>query len=175
MRKEMSVLENARLYLSGPIENDPSKTNWRNAPTDVLIEEFKINVFDPYADPKQQWVPMLQEARKKKDYDEMRRICKAFVRKDLCMVDRSDFLIAYLPKGVYTTGTHHEIINAHNTKKPTLLVCPEGKEFIPLWYFGFIPHQVMFGSWEDLYKYLREVNVGMHKDNRRWAFLYGLI
>jgi len=33
----------------------------------------------------------------------------------------------------------------------------------------------MFDSWEDLYRYLREVNAGMHKDNNRWSFVYGLI
>lgn len=171
----MSVLANKRCYLSGPIEHGEQGRNWRIEPTKVLTERFKIDLFDPFSDPKQQWVPMLTKARQEKDYETMSTIARNFVRKDLCMVDRVDFLIAYLPWQVCTTGTHHEIINSINAKKATLLVCPDAKEKIPLWYFGFVPHQVMFGSWDELYNYLDEVNQGLHKDNNRWQFVYGLI
>ena len=171
----MSHLQNTRGYLSGCIEYDKHEKNWRNEPKRVLIERFKINLFDPFDDPKQQWVAHLKKARDEKNYDEMARIAKAFVRKDLCMVDRSDFLIAYLPHSVPTTGTHHEIINSSNAKKPTLLVCPQGKENLAFWYYGFVPHDMMFGSWEELYNYLDEVNQGLHKNNDKWGFVYGLI
>lgn len=170
-----SILENARCYLSGPIEYDDTNHNWRDVPKKVLVEEFKVNLFDPFEDPKQQWIPLIAEARNKKDYAEMSRIAHGFVRKDLSTVDRSDFIIAYLPKAHPTTGTHHEIISSNNSKKPTLLVCPQGKEHMPLWYYGFIRHEFMFGSWEELFDYLRDVNAGKHHANDRWAFLYGLI
>jgi len=170
-----SVLQGKRGYLSGPIENDATNFNWRVEPLRVLRDEFKINMFDPHADPKQQWVPILREARDKRDYGKIAHIARDFVRKDLAMVDRSDLLIAYLPRNVYTTGTHHEVINSDSAKKPTLLICPEGKEHIPIWYHGFIPHEFMFGSWESLYEYLREVNECKHTENRRWHFVYGLI
>ena len=175
MHGEFNVLEGTKVYLSGPIEYGDSGINWRDEPSRILKEEFKISVFDPFADPKQQWVPALKEARDNKNYAEMTRIAKSFVRKDLALVDRSDFLIAYLPKQIPTTGTHHEIINSVNAKKPTLLVCPQGKENIPLWYYGFIPHEAMFGGWEDLYNYLRDVNARKYLDNNRWAYVYGLI
>jgi nucleoside 2-deoxyribosyltransferase len=168
-------LKNKRCYLSGPIESDNDRCNWRDEPKRILTKEFGLDVFDPHSDPKQQKFPLLAEARKNKDYETMRNIAKDFVHKDLAVVDRSDFVIAYLPLGVPTTGTVHEIIVSSNNKKPTLLICPQGKEMIPYWYYGFIPHQVMFGSWEELYNHLREVNNGMYKDNYRWSFVYGLI
>ena len=171
----MGVLKGKRCYLSGAIQYDDAGHNWRSAPKKVLVEEFGIDLFDPFADPKQQWVPLLNDAQKNRDFATMERISKQFVRKDLCMVDRSDFLISYLPHKVPTTGTHHEIINSFNAKKPTLLVCPQGKEFIPLWYYGFIPHEVMFGSWDELYAYLREVDGAKHTHNNRWAYVYGII
>jgi nucleoside 2-deoxyribosyltransferase len=171
----MNFLKDKRCYLSGPIEHDTTRFNWRVEPKDVLTNKFGINLFDPFADPKQQWVPILNSARENKDYETISQVAKNFVRKDLAMVDRADFLIAYLPKGVCTTGTHHEIILSNNAKKPTLLVCPEGKEHNPLWYFGFIPHTAIFGSWGDLYNYLEEVDKGDHKDNNRWHFVYGLV
>lgn len=168
-------LKSTLCYLSGPISYDESGHNWRIAPTKVLTEEFGINLFDPFADEKQYWVPQLKQAEQDKNYDKMAEIARQFVRKDLCMVDRSDFIISYLPYRVPTVGTHHEIINSTNAKKPTLLVCPQGKEKIPPWYYGFIPHTAMFGSWDDLYQYLRDVNAGLHQNNNRWAYVYGLI
>jgi hypothetical protein len=168
-------LKNARVYLGGPIENDTSGHNWRIEPTKILVERFGVDLFDPFADPKQQWVPQLVKARDECDYETMTKIAKDFVSKDLIMVERSDFLISCLPKGVPTTGSHHEIIFSSNNKKPTLLVCPQGKQHVPLWYYGFIPHTCMFGSWDELYNYLQEVVDWKHTENRRWRYRYGLI
>ena len=69
----MSYLKNTRGYLSGCIEYDKHEKNWRNEPKRVLIERFKINLFDPFDDPKQQWVTHLKKARDEKNYDEMAR------------------------------------------------------------------------------------------------------
>jgi len=171
----MGVLRGKRCYLSGPIQYDDTGHNWRESPRKVLVEEFGIDLFDPFEDPKQQWVPLLMDAQKRKDYDTMQKISRQFVRKDLCMVDRSDFIISYLPHKMPTTGTHHEIINSVNAKKPTLLICPQGKEFVPLWYYGFVPHEVMFGGWEEVYQYLRDVEAMKHTENNRWAYVYGLV
>ena len=173
--KKKTYLEDKRCYLSGPIENDLSQHNWRDDPKKNLTEEFKIELFDPFANPRQVWSNDLYKARDNRDFETIVKIAKGFVRKDLAMVDRADFIIAYLPYKVSTCGTHHEIINSNNAKKPTLLVCPQNKQFIPLWYYGFIPHEFMFDSWEDLYSYLREVNIGKHKGNNRWSYVYGLI
>lgn len=159
---------------SGPIENDLTHHNWREEPKKVLTERFGVNLFDPFVDPKQQWVPTLKDAREKCDYETMTKIAKDFVRKDLAMVDRSDILVSYLPKGVPTTGTHHEIINSNNSKKPTLLVSNMNDiAHIPLWYYGFIPTEFMFPNWEALYVYLEAVNKGEHRENNRWSFIYG--
>lgn len=174
MRKK-KVLKGKRCYLSGPIENDQTGHNWRDHPREFLVRDFKIDLFDPFADPKQQWVGPLMEAKGRLEFDEMARIAKMFVRKDLAMVDRADFVVAYLPKGIPTTGTHHEIINSANAKKPTLLVCPQGKEHVPLWYYGFIPHEFMFDGWDYLHQYLTEVDEWKHSNNDRWAFVYGLV
>jgi nucleoside 2-deoxyribosyltransferase len=169
----MNYLENARAYLSGPIEHDDMGHNWRVEPTKVLVERFKIKLFDPFADPKQQWAPALHKAREEDDYKTMIDIAKKFVRKDLSSVDHSDFVIAYLPYGVPTTGTHHEIINSNDAKKPTLLVSNRTISYIPLWYYGFIPHEFMFAGWNALYDYLAEVNEGKHRHNNRWSYTYG--
>ncbi len=166
-------LKNRLVYLSSPIEC-AQEQNIDKAKM-YLMEHFGLQVFDPSADPKQQWKPLLDEARKNKDYELMKTIASKFVRKDLTMLDKSDFLIAYLPKNTKTTGTVHEIIVKNEQKKPVLLVCPEGKEFLSLWYFGFIRLEYMFDGWDSLYNYLHEVDQGHHQYNPRWSFVYGLI
>lgn len=171
----MGHLRDKRVYLSGPIQHDVG-INWRLEPKRVLTDEFGLNLFDPFEDPKQQWIPQLKKAQEELNFKLMADVCHQFVRKDLCMVDRSDIVIAYLPHKVPTVGTHHEIINSNNAKKPTLLVTNHTDvSHIPLWYFGFIPLEFMFAGWEALYIYLREVDAGNHMHNNRWNYTYGLI
>lgn len=165
-----NYLANKRFYLSGPIQFNNDSKNWRTDVVKVLREEFQIEVFDPFDDPKQQWSEPLKAAQAKKDYDEMARIAKMFVRKDLSLVDRSDAVISYVPYKVPTFGTTHEIINSVNAKKPTILVS-ESKEKVPLWFYGFVPHEFMFGSWEEAFQYLREINDNKHLENNRWDFI----
>lgn len=172
--KKGGYLRGKKVYLSGPIEHD-SPENWRDIPKKVLVKEFGVDLFDPSADPKQQWVPMLKKAQEDKNFESIKKIAMKFVRKDLGIVDRSDIVIACLPYQVPTTGTHHEIIFSNESKKPTLLICPQGREYIPIWYYGFISLEFMFGSWEELFDYLREVDAGLHMDNDRWDFVYDLI
>lgn len=170
----MKYLAGQKCYLSGPIEHDGGP-NWRLEPKKVLTEEFGLNLFDPFDDPKQQWVPKLQKAREERDLETIAEVAKPFVRKDLSTVDESRMLIAYLPYGVPTTGTVHEIIIANELKKPVMLICPQGSHLIPFWYFGFIPLNMMFSSWQEVYAYLREVDAGAHKDKNRWAVIYGMV
>jgi hypothetical protein len=111
-------------------------------------------------------------ARDRKDFETMRAIAKIFVEKDLGIIDRMDFTISHVPHKVPTIGTVHEIIVASNAKKPTLLVCPQGKHMAGLWYFGVIPHQHIFGSWNEVKDYLIEVDQKKHLEDRRWRFIY---
>lgn len=166
-------LQDKRCYLSGPIEKS-TDSEWRKEPISVLQNRFGINVFDPASDPKQMWAVQLKEARKIKDYETIVRVAKSFVRKDLAIVDRMDFLIAYFD-GTPTTGTHHEIINANNSKKPTLLVSNGCKVDLPSWYFGFISIEYMFDNWNQLYNYLEDVNNNKYYHDRRWSLVYELV
>lgn len=171
----MAFLAGKKCYLGGPIENCVAKINWRVPVLDALRAKFDIDVFDPFSDPKQQWVETLKQAKIDHDYETIHRITKAFVRKDLQIVQKVEIHIAYVPKGVPTTGTVHEIVVANHCKNPILLVCPEGKVEVPLWYWGFVPHKHMFGSWEELYTFLATVDEGKHKEEYLWSYVYGLV
>lgn len=166
------ILNGRRVYLSGPIENDTSGIDWRPPVKQQLKEEFGLKVFDPFADPKQNMVGDIAMARAEKDLDGIRRVGERFVWADLSIVDHSDIVIARVPKGVPTYGTTHEIINANEQKKPVILVCPEGPEWLPSWLIGFCPLRMMFGSFEEVFDYLRRVDSGQMHDDRRWWFVY---
>jgi len=170
----MNYLKNSKFYLSGPIEFG-NEINWRKDVIENLKVKFSINVFDPFSDPKQQWIDKINQYKEEKNFNKLTEIANKFVRKDLTMVDRCDALIAYLPYKVPTVGTHNEIINANNMKKPIMLICPEGKENIPIWYYGFMKHEIFFNSWNEIYYYLENVNKGNLIKNSRWDFVYGVI
>jgi len=161
-----------RCYVGGPIEHDTHAYDWRTEVKKKLVGEFGLKVFDPADDPKQGLREKIVYCKEHSLWDELREVVSEFVMADLSVVDHSDFIIQHLPYKVPTTGTHHEIINASNLKKPTLLVCPQGKKHIADWYFGFIKHEYMFGSWQELYAYLHEVAEGKHIADRRWFFVY---
>lgn len=162
------MLAGSSVYLSGPIEfND---LNWRTEPINILENNFGLKIFDPFTDPKQQWLPEISLAKETKNFQRMKEIAEEFVRKDLGMVYKSDILIACLPYKIPTTGTHHEITESWRAMKPTLLVCPTGIENLPVWYFGLFPLNHMFGSWNDLYVYLDRVDKGLEYDDT-WYLL----
>lgn len=173
---ENGYLKDKKCYVSSPMEHasyDYEKE--LHQPCLELNKRFGIDVFNPHEDPKEKWLPDLKLAREQKDFDKMEVIARRFVKKDLSQVCFSHFLIAYAPYKVPTTGLTHEVINASNAKIPVIIVGNKGKELISFWFFGFVKHKMMFDNWDRLYEYLAEVDAGKHKDNDRWAMVYGLV
>jgi hypothetical protein len=193
----------ALCYLSGPITHDTSTTNWRPPVMNTLRERFGVSIFDPFSDPKQNKTGAIKAAKEAQDKQEVQRLVSGFVRKDLAVVDRSDFVLArfaykhvYFPEDlvpelfcndevamkplarllqVPTTGTIHEIINSDLYHKPTLLVSECGWWTLPEWLLGFIPTRYWFSSFEEVYDYLQDVDRGKHMNDDRWALVYGLV
>lgn len=162
------ILKGKKFYLSGPIEF--SGEDWRPEPKKRLKSDFGIDVFDPYEESKLLWHERIAKAKENLDFNDLVAVSKSIVSRDLGMVHRSDALVACLPYGIPTIGTHHEIIESMNTGKPTMIVCPDGKSKIPIWHFGFVPIECIFGSWNELYAYLYEVDADKAGDGR-WDFI----
>jgi len=169
------ILSGKRVYLSSPMEHISPALNWneqRKSVITVLEEEFRLKVFDPYNDPKQTNISLLNQYKEQRDFDGVAKIAKDFLAKDLNAVNWADLVIAYVPKGVASCGVPHEIINANLGKKLVLLVEGTDKAKISIWYYGFIKHRFMFGAWQQLFDYLTEINEGKHIDDPRLQFLY---
>ena len=172
---ELNILAGKRVYLSSPMGHVSAEWNWnkqRLIVINTLIEEFNLRVFDPYNDPKQANLSLLNQYKEKRDFDSLSEIAKEFVSQDLNAVNWADIVIAYVPKGIPSCGVPHEIINANLGKKLVLLVEGTDKAKINIWYYGFIKHRFIFDTWDDLFNYLTEINEDKHKDDPRLQFLY---
>jgi nucleoside 2-deoxyribosyltransferase len=167
-------LSGSRCYIARPIEFAKNKNiNFTKLEKFLKLNNVKI------LDPKKIKFHGISEIKDRKklfknnNFEEIRSQMKIIVRKDLRCVDISDFIIAFLPKGVRTTGTIHEIIESDRQNKPTLLVCPEGKKYIPAWFFGIIKLEYMFNSIDELIEYLNKINSlkEIIKIDDRWQFI----
>lgn len=167
-------LKNLRCYLAGPIEfsqNEIDKTELVN-----FLVSKKVKVLDPKKITFGGEISELKnrnELFEKEDFQTIREQMKKIVRKDLRCVDISDFIIAFLPKDVRTTGTIHEIIEADRQKKPVLIICQEGVKYIPAWVFGIVPLRYMFNSIENIINYLKYIDKipNVHLKDERWQLI----
>jgi hypothetical protein len=90
---------------------------------------------------------------------------------DLRMVDMSDFIIMNLDTDIHACGTYEEESWANRLKNPILVHCEQGKDGVPDWLFGAIPHEHFFSSWLDMAKYLWDVHTAVRVDTyKRWMF-----
>jgi hypothetical protein len=104
-------------------------------------------------------------------YDELARQVHLLRIIDLGMVDRASFIICNLDLDVPTCGTWEEMFWANRLKNPILIHIEQGKAACPDWLFGVLPHQHIFGEWDDLEHYLTHVDEDEVVDHyKRWMF-----
>lgn len=140
-----NLIRGARVYLSGPMDFVPSRTNekkygWRRR-VGQFLRSFGSTVFDPWYKPLTKGIGLYGEEDEKSDLirkswtfepgaigaKERSRSASIFWKTlhiDLRMVDLSDFIVACCPTNLYSVGTPHEIILARQQKKPVLFVSP---------------------------------------------------
>ena len=190
-----SKLTGCLAYLCGPIDHAADDgVKWRRTLTEELAKRYNIKTLDPTDKPfkgshgvryeeigneKQNAMKLRDDG----DFEALAEKMRMIVRVDLRMVDLSDLLIAYIPKGVRVCGSIHEIVTACESKKPTLIVFEGGREHASNWYWGMLPTTPhtenrsgwIFDSWDALFEYLDAVNEGKNPEPKlsRWVLLDG--
>ena len=113
----------------------------------------------------------MMELKESGRYFELAQQMRDIVHVDLRMVDVSDGVIVYLDPETPMCGTYHELINALQQRKPTLVVVEGGKKKAPNWLFGIMNFNFMFDSFDDLKTFLKQIDEGIiTADLSRWVF-----
>lgn len=178
----MNLLSKSRVYLCGAIDaaKDGGQT-WRKELTPFL-QELGIEIFNPCEKPTHllnetaESVKLRHQLKKQGKFDEVATLMKEIRHIDLRMVDVCDFLIVHLNNDIRTVGTIEEMAVSNFSKKPILIHIEQGKENIPDWILGMIPHSFIFSTWKELREYLVQVNDGgrvlSKYEDDRWLLFY---
>jgi len=141
------------------------------------LKDLEIIFLDPTCKPThvgiedEQTQGIMKQLREKGDYRLLRDMISPIRAYDLRMVDISDFIIVHLDRNTPTTGTWEELYLANREKKPIILHYTQGKNNVPLWLFDVIPHQMMFGDWAEVCKFVRHIALDKNIDDlNRWKF-----
>ena len=173
----MNNLKGLRCYLSGPIEYcENAGTKWRDEITPQL-KEMGVIVYDPtkmFAPDRISDVERLkqiQEAKANEDWDTVAKLARPVRNFDLRLVDKSDFLIAFIDPDIQMCGTWHEVFKANEQKKPILLVWKGGKPRVSGWMYGTLPHKYFFETFKDAVQHLEDLDCGDEEFDNRWVIV----
>lgn len=173
----MKYLSDKVVYLAGSMHAVADDgVIWREYITHILTKRYNINVLDPSKrsdidgkietkDDKKYFKTLI----KNKDFQTLKNDFYKIVRKDLKMVDRSDFLIVHYDPSLHMFGSIHEMIVASNAKKPILVKYDSQKiDDINPWLFTLIKPNWAFSSWHDMIIYLDKIHMGEIDTSHWW-------
>lgn len=174
---DKNLLYRTKTYLVGPMQYKNGE-GWRND----ITSEFKkmsITTFDPYKKPFVKDIRENDDTRKhihelmeEERYDEVQERMKEIRAYDLNLVDRSDFIVAYIDPITPTFGTVEELVTAVRMKKPTFIAIEGGKKKCPYWLLGMFPHKYFYNTIDDIKEMIIRIDSGdKEMDSDRWRLL----
>lgn len=174
---EQGILYKTKTYLVGSMQNSDGR-GWRNEITQQL-NQLGIVCYDPYKKPfvldveeSDNAALNIQELIANGDYDKVAGKLKLIRAYDLALVDKSDFIIAYIDPNVVTVGSYEELFWANRMKRPIFLIIEGGKAKTPWWLFGTIPHKYIYNNIDEVVQVLTKINSGEKEmDSDRWRLL----
>lgn len=173
----MTRLKGTSCYLCGPMDRvADGGVAWRKYLTPKL-KEIGVGVFDPCDKPSSfgsedvDTRKIINNLKGVGDYDGVTNIMKPICAIDMRMVDIAHFLIMNLDVDEHLCGSYHEAFVAVGQKKPVIVRCEQGKENLPNWMFGVVPHSMVFSTWSEVLEYLYHINEDDDvKHLNRWRF-----
>jgi len=172
-----NVLYRTKVYTIGAMEYADG-SNWREAVEGELIPR-NITVFNPYKKPFINDCDEASDVRARMrdhmacgKYEEVVEWAKTIRRFDLNLVDRSDFIIAYIIPSTASWGTAEELSTAVSLRKPIFVVIEGGKRHTPLWLMGQLKHKYIYDSIEDALTMVKKIDSGeVIIDSPTWRLL----
>jgi hypothetical protein len=173
----MDRLENTLCYLCGAMDRVPDGgVGWR-VHISKKLQEMGIGVLNPcdkptsFAKEDAFFRDRIERFKKSNNFESVKSEMRDIAAIDLRMVDIAHFVIMDIDIDVHMCGSYHEAFVAVAQKKPLLIMCQQGKQNVPNWLFGVVPHEHMFGSWSELIEYIHHINEDEEvEDLNRWRF-----
>ncbi len=180
-------LRNMTCYLSGSIDASKDKgKGWRDDITPFL-EEKGIRVFNPLNHHKTFHIkedidtikrPYMRKLLEEGRFDELQAETRELVHLDLRAIDLANFIICHYDSSIHLCGTVEEISIGSKQVKPVLLIAKNGKDKLPSWLYGRLPHSHFFANTEELKNYLIQIDSNpdyqfTKVDAKRWLFYEG--
>lgn len=172
-----NVLFRTKVYTIGAMEYADG-SDWRETVENTL-ELCGITVFNPYKKPfindcdeSSDVRVRMRIAMKEGRYDEVAEWARSIRRFDLNLVDRSDFIIAYIIPSTASWGTAEELSTAVAARKPIFVVIEGGKKNTPLWLMGQLKHKYIYDSIDDVLDMVLKIDRGdVIIDSPTWRLL----
>jgi nucleoside 2-deoxyribosyltransferase len=159
-------LRGTKVYCAGNLENE----NWQKALSwrESLKQELsKIGivclspldkVFKNFEKEGENLHTELKELIKKGDLEPVHQKMKSIRRRDLALIDRSDFVVCVLDVQKPTFGTIEELVLSEKQSKPVFIVVKGGA--IPLWLLAMFKPKYFYDSLEDVIIHLKKLDNG---------------
>ena len=175
---KMNILNKAKVYLAGNLENSNLSTNtWRDFIKNEL-SSLNITFLSPmepmFIDDIPEDENTIQTVKLMRDNSEFEAVhqhMKTIIRKDLRLVDISDFFIFNIDIKTPTYGTMHELVLASQQRKPVFISVGD-KRKCPLWIMGLFKHNYIYNDVEEIAEVLKKIDSGkLEINNSRWRLL----
>ena len=163
-----NLLYKTKCYLAGNLEyeNWDSAISWRESvkkdlasmgiialsPLDKVFKNFEKEELSLHDE--------LKKNLAQGDLLTVHKRMKSIRRRDLGLIDFSNFTICVFNAGKPTVGTVEELSLNQRSNKPTFIVVPQGFSSIPLWLCGMFKPECFYNSLNDVLSHLRKVNSG---------------
>lgn len=172
-----NALYRTKCYTIGAMESADG-SGWRHKVEEVLIPRA-ITVFNPYKKPfindcdeSPDVRTRMRDLMRDGQYDHVTEWARAIRRFDLNLVDRSDFIIAYIDPKVPSWGTAEELSTAIGSRKPIFVIMEGGKASTPLWLMGQLKHKYIYDNLNQALDMLVRIDDGkVQIDSPTWRLL----
>ena len=172
-----NILWRTKCYTIGAMEYSDG-TNWRAKVENFLVPRG-IVVFNPY---KQSFIAehdespnvriKMRAAMQKGDFETVSEWSKTIRRYDLNLVDRSDFIIAYIIPSTASWGTAEELSTAVGGRKPIFAIIEGGIKNTPLWLMGELKWKYLYNNVDEVLEMLDQIDTGKKTiDSPSWRLL----
>jgi len=168
MQPNNNLLYGAKTYLIGNLQAESMDfaRQWREKFTEemesigVITMSPLDEVFINFKFESEGFREKMYACLERGDFETVHREFQAIRRRDLAMVDHSQFVTCVLNPTIPTFGTIEELAVAVRANRPIFLTLTSGKKTIPLWVAGMVKPECIFDSLDDIIIRLKAINDG---------------